>query len=139
MQTKLIAQASTNKMTVSVIVMTGSYDVALLLQVSKPPRPPQLSTSSSQTQSPLQDVRRMSSEERSQLEASLSGVEEVAACLVFTDGSSQLRPTMVSYKPSRAHQLIKWKIEHVEEAFVLTIVWLGGLFLYDMDQRHAHQ
>ncbi|XP_064400581.1 DNA polymerase nu-like isoform X2 [Halichondria panicea] len=80
-QTKLIAQASTNKMT-----------------VSKPPRPPQLSTSSSQTQSPLQDVRRMSSEERSQLEASLSGVEEVAACLVFTDGSSQLRPTVVKGK-----------------------------------------
>ena len=125
-QTILVAQASTNKMIVSVRYVHYSklWCVAVLLQVSKPPRPPQPSTnpSSSETQSPLQDVRHMSSEERSQLEISLSRVEEVAVCLVFTDGSSQLRPAVVSYK----HPLPT--SGYVGEAFLLTIVWLGAPF-----------
>ena len=51
------------------------------------------------------DVRRMSKEERDEIEGHFSQLEEVAACLVFTDGSSQLRPYMVWRKVFRAEDL----------------------------------
>jgi len=44
----------------------------------------------------LKDVSQMSREELAETEAQLSRAEEIAACLINTDGSSQLRPNKVS-------------------------------------------
>ena len=44
----------------------------------------------------LKDVRSMTTDDREQLAVQFSLIEEVALCLVYKDGSTQLRPNMVS-------------------------------------------
>ena len=84
-----------------------------VLQLSKPVSPtlsrtdvvqkPCKTKDSPKIASHLRDVRQMSKEERDKIEGQFSQLEEVAACLVYTDGSSQLRPYMVWRKVFRAH------------------------------------
>ena len=53
-------------------------------------------TNTKLTAGKLKDVRSMTADDRKQLAVQFSLIEEVALCLVYKDGSTQLRPKMVS-------------------------------------------